>query len=222
MGRRVLVVGVFLVLAVLLFVVVAAVIFFLLGLDFSSLSPVGGRPVDLGVEPDFSLLEEPSARNSVMVFGSPGDYCLDCSIRYSDSAPMNVSLSSVELTTYLQATQQDSGVLRDAQILLGDGEAEVSCTLDLSSYGYDFQGPVYARGSIERASSNSISIDLSEAKSGVLPVPGEVLVEGESELEDRINSQLSRMPGLRIDRLEIVGGVLEFEGEFPQTAEAQP
>lgn len=214
--------GVFLVLAVFALVVVGVVVFFLLGLDFSSMSPVGGKPVDLGVRPDFSLLEEPSAHNSVMVFGSPDGYCLDCSIRYSDSAPMNVSLSSVELTTYVQATQQDSGVLRDAQILLGDGEAEVSCTLDLSSYGYDFSGPVYAKGSIERASSNSISIDLSEAKSGVLPVPGEVLDEGEGELENRINTQLSRMPGLRIDKLEIEGGVLDFEGEFPQTAEAQP
>ncbi|AFV23266.1 hypothetical protein Mpsy_1057 [Methanolobus psychrophilus R15] len=92
--------------------------------------------------------------------------------------------------------------------------------IDLNEFGYNFKGPVYAEGTFQKASDSSISLDISGAKVGLLPLPSGSAKQGEQELENLINSHLSKMPGLNIESLEVDDGNLNFKGDFPKTFES--
>ncbi|MEA1985061.1 MAG: hypothetical protein U9N13_05355 [Euryarchaeota archaeon] len=177
------------------------------------------KPVDLGVEVD-PILFNNIIEEQGMDFKDPvSDYQLTSNIVYSDTSPMDVSLSSSDLSSYLQATNNE-GSLKDIQVRLGDdNQAEMSAYIDLNDLGYDFKGPVYAEGSISKASDNSIKIDINSAKVGLLPLPEGSTEQGAQELEKLINSHLAKMPGLNIETLEISDGKLDFNGDFPRTAD---
>ena len=49
-----------------------------------------------------------------------------------------------------------------------------------------------------------------------MPIPSEYAGKGSVELENAINDQLSRMPGLKIEELSIDGGKLNYKGNFPR------
>ena len=177
------------------------------------------KPVDLGVEVD-PILFDNIIEEQGMDFKDPvSDYQLTSNIVYSDTSPMDLSLSSSDLSSYLQATNNE-GPLKDIQIKLGDNnQAEMSAYIDLNDMGYDFKGPVYAEGSISKASDNSIKIDINSAKVGLLPLPESSTEQGTQELENMINSQLAKMPELNIETLEISDGKLDFKGDYPKTAD---
>jgi hypothetical protein len=181
----------------------------------------GSQQRDLGVGSDPALFSAMLAEEDVTLTDPVEEYCLTCDITYANSAPMEVSLTSEELTSYMQATNDEKGPMKNIQILLGDDDMmEASAVVDLSDYGYEFSGPVYAKGRIQKASDRTISIDLAEASSGPVPVPAEYLQQGEMGLENKINAQLAKMPGLRIDTLEVEDGELRFAGDFPKTISA--
>lgn len=203
--------------------VVAAVAFFILGSWNSPDAephPEEEKSVyDMQAEPALfdALLEE----EGVTLTSDPENYCITCNITYSDPGPMEVTLTSEELTSYLQATNNENGVFKNIRIKLGDdNELEAAADIDLTGFGHSFSGPVYAVGSIERAGPNSVRIEVERASSGPLPIPGEYVEEGEEELENLINNHLIQMPGLRINKLEVVDGELVFEGYFPKTISA--
>jgi hypothetical protein len=132
---------------------------------------------------------------------------------------MEISLSSSQLSSYLQATNNE-GPMKDIQVRLGsNNQAEMSAYIDLKEFGYDFKGPVYAQGTFAKASDNSIRVDVSSAKVGILPVPEGTAKKGQQELESLINSHLSKMGGLNIESLEVEDGNLNFKGDFPRTFE---
>ncbi|HHQ45237.1 MAG TPA: hypothetical protein ENN13_03765 [Candidatus Altiarchaeales archaeon] len=160
-------------------------------------------------------------RAGVTITGEPGDYCFDCYITYSNPGSMDITLTSEELSSYLQATNNENGPLKNIEVTLGDdNRAEMTCDADLSSYGYGIQVPVYASGTIEKSSSKTVKIKLDEVKSGPLPVPTEYASMGEDELNNLVNRQLAQMPGLQIDEFSIDGGQLHFKGDFPKTISA--
>lgn len=177
------------------------------------------EPVDLGVEVDPVLFDNLVEEQGMTLADPVSQYQLTSNIVYSDTAPMDVSLSSSDLSSYLQATNNE-GPLRDIQVKLGDNnQAEMSAYIDLKDYGYDFKGPVYAEGSISKASDSSIQIDITKAKVGLLPLPEGSADQGAQELESLINSHLAKMPGLNIETLDISNGNLNFNGDFPRTAD---
>ncbi|MBP1909372.1 hypothetical protein [Methanolobus bombayensis] len=175
--------------------------------------------VDLGIETDPLLFDNIVKEQGITLKDPVSQYQLTSNIIYSDTSPMDISLTSSDLSSYLQATNNE-GPLKDIQVKLGDNnQAEMSAYLDLKEYGYDFKGPVYAEGSIFKASDNSISIDIDSAKVGLLPLPEGSTEQGEQELENLINSHLSKMPDLKIGTLEVSDGTLNFQGDFPRTAD---
>lgn len=177
------------------------------------------KPVDLGVKADPVLFDNMVKEQGVTLAGPASSYMLTSDIAYSDTAPMDISLSSDELSSYLQATN-NAGPLKDIQVRLGSGnQAEMSAYIDLNDFGYNFKGPVYAEGTFEKASDNSVKLDISGAKVGLLPLPSGSAAQGEQELENLINSHLSKMPGLNIESLEVEDGNLNFKGDFPRTFE---
>ncbi|MFA0823001.1 MAG: hypothetical protein ACC612_08935 [Methanomethylovorans sp.] len=174
---------------------------------------------DLGVEVDPVLFDQMVEENGITLKSPVSEYQLTNNIQYSDPAPLDITLSSSQLSSYLQATNNE-GAIKQIQVKLGDdNEAEMSAYVDLKDYGYDFKGPVYVSGRFEKSSDSTVSIDIDEAKVGMLPMPDGSADKGEQAFEALINSNLAKMPGLNIETLEIQDGQLHFDGEFPKTME---
>ena len=180
------------------------------------------KPRNLGLVANEQLFTDKLDQQQVKLNPPYGKYCFTCNIVYSDTAPMNVSFDSNEITSYLQATNNDIGPLRDIQLRLGDDNSgEASAWLDLTSYGYDLKGPVYMVGSFSVDSPTSISFDIETAKVGMLPVPVDFMDKAETELNKLVDAQLNDMPGLNINNLEVSLGTLLFQGDFPHTASVE-
>ncbi len=174
---------------------------------------------DLGVEVDPVLFDQMVEENGITLKSPISEYQLTSNIQYSDPAPMDITLSSSQLSSYLQATNNE-GAIKQIQVKLGDNnEAEMSAYVDLKDYGYDFKGPVYVSGRFEKSSDSTISIDIYESKVGMLPMPDGSTDKGEQAFEDLINLNLAKMSGLNIETLEIQDGQLHFDGDFPKTME---
>ncbi|AGB49793.1 hypothetical protein Metho_1597 [Methanomethylovorans hollandica DSM 15978] len=174
---------------------------------------------DLGVEVDPMLFDQMIEENGIDLKSPVSAYQLTSDIQYSDPAPLDITLSSSQLSSYLQATNNE-GAIKQIQIKLGDNnEAEMSAYVDLQDHGYDFKGPVYASGRFEKDSDATTRLAIYKAKVGMLPIPGSAEDKGEEAFEDLINSNLAKMPGLNIKTLKIEDGQMHFEGDFPQTME---
>lgn len=212
------IVAVVLTICIVLAVISATGVFYIPG--FSEALGTNG-PKDLGVKADPAKFNNLLARENVKLSGPSSNYPLTANIRYGPSAPMDATVTSEELTSMMQATNNANGPLKNMQVRLGNNnQMEVSANADLEKLGYPIKGPVYLKGTLEKADSGSVKIKLSEGNLGLVPAPGFVLQQGEDGLEQAINKQLSSMPGMKIDTLSINNGQLHYTGAFPQTATA--
>jgi hypothetical protein len=179
------------------------------------------KPRDFGIVASEKLFTDQLTEQQITLTSPYEQYCLTCNLVYSEPAPMNITLDSEALTSYLQITNQTLGPLKNIQIKLGDDNfAETSAWIDLTPYGYDLKGPVYMAGSFTVVSPQSIYLDIETAKVGMLPVPTEYMVKAETELNKLVDTQLDKMTGLKIDTLEVSAGTLLFQGDFPHTISA--
>ncbi len=179
------------------------------------------KPRDLGVRTDPSYFQDMLNKQAVQVDGSYDRYCIDCYITYSGMKPMDISVTSSELSSMIRAANDKEGTMKDVQVKLGsNNEMEMSGNLDLRKYGYDYNGPIYAQGNIVKNGKNALKIDLSNAQAGLIPVPAEYARKGSAELENAINRQLSRMQGLNIEDFSVSDGSLHYKGNFPSKIQA--
>lgn len=179
------------------------------------------KPRDLGIKADPARFSALLAKENIKLTGQTQDFYLTAPIRYGSAAPMDATVTSEEITSMMQATNNAKGPLKNMQVKLGtNNEMEMSAFADLESYGYPLKGPVYLKGTFLKGSSSSININVREGSFGLIPVPENMLKQGEEGIEQQINRQLQAMPGLRIDALEINNGQLHYRGAFPQSASA--
>lgn len=177
------------------------------------------KPRDLIGKVDPNLYKNALIKGEVTLTDEIDGYCLICDIDYKDFAPMDITISSAELTSLLQATNSNLGPLKEIQVKLNDNnQAEMSAYLDLRDYGYDFSGPVYVAGSITKGDSSNLAIRVQRIEIGILSIPKEYIKQGEAGLNALINDQLSEMTELKIDSLEISNDSLHFKGNYPKTA----
>jgi hypothetical protein len=176
---------------------------------------------DLGVKADPAKFNALLARENVKLNGPPANFDLTANIRYGPAAPMDATVTSEELTSLMQATNNAKGPLKNMQVKLGsNNQLEMSADADLQRFGYPVSGPVYLKGTLEKAGSDSVRMSVSEGSLGLIPIPGDMLKQGENGLEQQVNRQLASMPGMRIDTLSIDNGQLHYTGAFPQSATA--
>ena len=97
--------------------------------------------------------------------------------------------------------------------LKNNNQTEMSAWLDLTSYGINIKSPVYVSGTIQ-TNHNRLQLKINSAKLGLLPVMDKYLVQGEEKLNQLVNQQLSRIPNLTIEKLEINNGRLHYQGIF--------
>jgi hypothetical protein len=179
------------------------------------------KPRDLGIKADPAQFSALLAKENVKLTGQNSDFYLTAPIRYGSAVPMDATVSSEEITSMMQATNNVKGPIKNMQVKLGsNNEMEMSAFAELESYGYPLRGPVYLKGTFFKGSSSSINIHIREGSFGLIPVPENMLKQGEDGIEQQINRQLLAMPGLRIDTLEINNGKLHYRGAFPQSASA--
>jgi hypothetical protein len=179
------------------------------------------KPRDLGIKADPAQFSALLAKENVKLTGQTSDFYLTAPIRYGSAVPMDATVSSEEITSMMQATNNVKGPLKNMQVKLGtNNEMEMSAFADLESYGYPLKGPVYLKGTFLKDSSSSVNINIREGSFGLIPVPENMLKQGGDGIEQQINRQLLAMPGLRIDTLEINNGKLHYRGAFPQSASA--
>ncbi len=177
------------------------------------------KPRNLIGEVDPNLYKDTLVRGEITLTDEVDKYCLICDIAYEDFSPMDITISSAELSSLLQATNKNLGPLKEIQIKLNDNDqVEMSAYLNLKEYGYDFSGPVYVAGSIVKSESSKIAIGIQKVEVGILSIPEEYIKQGEEGLNVLINSQLEKMPDLKIDLLEISDNALHFKGDYPKTA----
>jgi flagellar capping protein FliD len=179
------------------------------------------KPRDLGVKADPARFNALLAQENVKLSGQYSNYYLTAPIKYGSAVPMDTTVSSEDLTSMMQATNNAKGPLKDMQVKLGNNnEMEMTAYADLETFGYPVKGPIYLKGTFLKGSSSSVNINIREGNFGLIPVPENVLKQGEDGLEQELNRQLSNMQGLRIDQLEITNGQLHYSGAFPQSASA--
>ena len=178
------------------------------------------KPKDLGVRTDPSYFADMLTKQGIKLDGSYDKFCLECYITYADMKPMDISVTSNELSSWIKETNKE-GTLKDVQIKLGsNNNMEMSANLDLRKHGYDFNGPIYAAGKIVKSGSNTLKIEINKAEAGLIPIPGEYAGQGAGELEKAVNDQLSRMPGLNIEDFSVENGALHYKGNFPSNIRA--
>jgi hypothetical protein len=179
------------------------------------------KPRDLGVKADPAKFNALLARENVKLDGPASNYYLGSNVRWGNAVPMDVTMTNEELSSMMQATNNEKGPLKNVQMKMGDNnQVEMSAQVDLSKFGYPVNVPVYTKGTLVKGSGNSVKIDIKEGTSGIVPIPENFLNQGESGLEQAVNKQLGQMPGLKIDTLDISQGQLQFNGAFPQTGNA--
>lgn len=211
-------IAVIIVILVITSVIAASGIFYVPG--FSDVLGTN-KPRDLGVKADPAKFNALLARENVKLSGPASNYDLTANIKYGQAQPMDATVSSEELTSMMQATNNAKGPLKNMQVKLGNNnQMEMSADADLQKFGYPVQGPVYLKGTFEKSGSGSVKIVINEGSLGLIPVPASVLQQGGDGVEKAINHQLAAMPGLKIDNLEIHNGQLHYIGAFPQTATA--
>ena len=177
------------------------------------------KPRNLIGEVDPNLYKDTLVRGEVTLTDEVDKYCLICDITYEDFSPMDITISSAELSSLLQATNKNLGPLQEIQVKLNDNnQVEMSAYLDLKDYGYDFSGPVYAAGGIVKSGSSGVAVEVKKVEVGILSIPEKYIKQGEEGLNILINSQLEKMPDLKIDSLEISDDALHFKGDYPKTA----
>ena len=179
------------------------------------------KPRDLGLKADPARFNTLLAPENVKLTGHYSNYVLTAPIKYGSAVPMDTTVSSEDLTSMMLVTYNAKGPLKDMQVKLGNNnEMEMSAYADLETFGYPVKGPIYLKGTFLKGSSSSVNINVKEGSFGLIPVPENVLKQGEDGLEQELNRQLSNMPGMRIDQLEINNGQLHYSGAFPQSASA--
>jgi hypothetical protein len=211
-------IAVILVILIVISIIAATGIFYVPG--FSEVLGTN-KPRDLGVKADPAKFNALLARENVKLNGPASNYYLGSNVRWGNAVPMDVTMTNEELSSMMQATNNEKGPLKNVQMKMGDNnQVEMSAQVDLSKFGYPVNVPVYTKGTLVKGSGNSVKIDIKEGTSGIVPIPENFLNQGESGLEQAVNSQLAQMQGLRIDTLDISQGQLQFNGAFPQTGNA--
>jgi hypothetical protein len=210
--------------ALILVVIIIAVVIAATGVMYvPGLSDTLGtsKPRDLGIRGDPAKFNALLARENVKLTGPASDYNVTADIRYENAVPTDVTVSSEELTSMMQAFNAN-GPLYDMQVRLGDNnQMEMATYADLTRLGYPVKGPVYLKGTFEKESSSSVKINLEEGSFGLIPLPDAVRSQAEDGIDQTVNKRLSSMPGMTIDQLNISNGQLHYSGAFPHTATAE-
>jgi hypothetical protein len=75
--------------------------------------------------------------------------------------------------------------------------------------------PIYASGRLARSSSNSVEINVTSVRVGMISLPDETLRQVEYHTEQFVNNLISPENGFDIQELNVVDGKIYYKGTLP-------
>jgi len=173
----------------------------------------GMEPVDLGVE--YTLTDYTDLMDEIGVEADETVLCIDCPTpEFSEPEEVEVTVSDAQASAAFQYINKhlSSASVSDTQIKMGDGFAELSTNLTFEGNTF----PVYMKGSIARASSNSIDGKITSIKIGSIKIPEQTTSYVAGFLLDIANDKLAAAHDtVRIDDIDIKPEGLNFKGLVP-------
>ena len=172
------------------------------------------NPIDLGIVSEYKDYEEFISEVGIELGSDDYSLCFTCPVKYEGSHKAIVNLSNEEASAWFDAVNTEVRLIKDTQIKFE--EDKVSISTNFMYQGQDF--PVFVSGDVFKSFKNTVSIDLYEAKLGTVPVPKQYVEKLDDLLTEFTNKKLGEIDSFRIDKLEVRGGFLEFEGIVPDKA----
>jgi len=175
------------------------------------------RARDLGVHPD-PVASQAFCDQYGITRPSPAEnYTLSSKHHYSGAVQVDGTLSEAALGG-MRDFQNANSHINQIQFRIHDGYAEVAAFVN-DAGGYPISGPVYVQFSVSRTSSKSVAIDITQLDLGRVGVPGNVVDQITSALNDYLNTKIVEA-GISIDTLELREGGIYFKGTWPKTTTA--
>jgi hypothetical protein len=193
------------------------------------------KPRDLGIVTSDTISNEAMSKVASVRDGNPASAE---KITYQGSHPVNISLSSEEISSlYAKGTWKYNPIAGNFQVKIhSDGTVEASGMLDrarldgyLASKGFsDLQSytktlavlpakvPFYVEGSLT-VSNNKVAMNVTSAQVGRLPLPTDAA--STQAAESVIERGIAKIPGFSVTSLDFKDGKMNFNGTFPSKME---
>lgn len=183
------------------------------------------QPRDLGVS--YSQIDYASGLAKVpgASVNNPEFLCLACSYTSTGSVQVNTSFTQEEFTAMMNARNNEVGPLKEVQVKFNsDGTMEATGMIDTKGIDGvpEINGPIYAKGKINKTSSREVTVDLESAEFGRIGVPSDQLPEAEKAVNDAIKQAFTNNPGLSVESIQIVDGAINFQGTLPKDVTGNP
>ena len=145
----------------------------------------------------------------------PSKLCIDCPTpSFSEPKEISVTVDNKQASAAFEYINRylSYASVSNSQIRINDGNAELITSLT-------FQGktfPIYIKGSISKASENSLSGNINDLKVGSIPVPNAIKTLVKDTLLEIANDKISSAGDtVRIDSIELKEDGVDFKGLIP-------
>lgn len=176
-----------------------------------------GKPVDLGVE--YTMQDYNDLVENIGIDVEAEKLCFDCpALDFSEPHEIDVVVSNSQAAAAFDIINEKLafGRVSNTQIRFGEDIAEASTVFTYNGRDY----PVYLSGNFEKASENTVSIDLFDLKVGGFNLPSGAQGMVEDAFVNLANERLSFMGDtFRIDEAGLTSEGLNFKGLVPTKAD---
>lgn len=195
-----------------------------------------GSPQDLNQK--FSEVAYASAHQkiSTSVESLPSDTPLNQSLRYSGQKDIKVSLTSEEITSYLQSEKWVFAPISQVQVRINpDGTAEASGILNLNNvlpfislttsveqvqkaidkFHISGNPTFYLKGSVT-VTDNRADFNIQSLQIARIPVPANYISENLNAINDFASDRMNSVPNLNVRLLTLDGGQVNLDATVPE------
>lgn len=196
-----------------------------------------GNPQDLNQKYSEAAYASAHQKISTSVESLPADTPLAQSLRYSGQKDINVSLTSEEITSYLQSEKWVYSPISQVQVRINpDGSAEASGVLNLNNvlpyislttpieqvqkaiekFHISGNPTFYVKGSVE-VINNRASFDIQSLQIARIPVPSNYISENLNAVDDFVSDRLNSVPNLNVRSLTLDNGQANLDATVPES-----
>jgi hypothetical protein len=173
----------------------------------------GMKQQDFGIT--YSEQDYLDLMDTLEIEAEPSKLCIDCPTpSFSEPKEISVTVNNKQASAAFEYINQylSYASVSNSQIRINNGNAEL--TTNLTFQGKTF--PIYMKGSISKATENSLSGDITELKAGSLPIPNSIKTLVKDTLLEIANDKISSAGDtVRIDSVELKEGGVDFKGLVP-------
>ncbi len=149
----------------------------------------------------------------------PGNLYLGSTFTTEGSQKIDQTFSDAEVSAIQNYSNEANGPIKNVQIhFTGNNGAEASFQTNFKYEGKEINYPIYVKGTVSQTGPKSFSVKTSQLKAGNLTVPSFITQKAETEFTNYVNSILSNISSLNVEKVEINNGSVRFVGTIPTKA----